>query len=72
MQFAHRENEAMNQTQLYHAASALADAIADACKDGATDLALDQIDSLFELVRDNRYEEPPNVATCITIRGEAA
>jgi hypothetical protein len=72
MQFAHRENETMNQTQLYHAASALADAIADACKDGAIDLALEQIDSLWMLVATHRDAPPPNVVRGITIRGEAA
>jgi len=62
----------LNQTQLYHAASALADAIADACKDGAIDLALKQIDSLWRLVAEHRDAPPPSVPMAIRIRGEAA
>jgi hypothetical protein len=52
----------LNQNQLYHAASALADAVADACKDGAIDLAIEQADALQALIRDNRYEEPQIVS----------
>ena len=55
-------DQMLTQTELYHAASALADAIADSCRDGATDLAIEQIKALRKLVTENTYSEPELVA----------
>ena len=62
----------LKQKQLYHAASALADAIADSCRDGALDLALEQLDALFDLIVAHRESNPPSVVRSLHIDGSAA